>query len=266
MAKKKNTRKGSSRTSARNTSRISVKWIRNAVLFLFVFFALFLTIEKLVAGMKESDYFTAKRIIYPASISPRHIERLEGLKGKSLFSIDVKAVRQQLKSGHPQLFQLQVIKQFPDTLWIQAKERKPFLQARIRGYHITMDAEMVALDTSAATDSSLPLVTGLDIGRIPVEKGRRVSNGPLRVAVHLIRAFAREPLLSDYRILELDMSRLSQIRLFLSNGLKVLLDAESIPDKLNKLGQVLSRARVDAGEIESIDLRFNQPIGKKNDR
>ena len=245
-------------------SKSSTSILKNFVIAIFTFFALFVFYKKGIYFLRHSDYFTVKDIWYESSLKSIESSELSNLKGKSLLQIDLKKIQRQLELRYPQFGQLRVLKRFPNQILVVAQKRSPFAQARIEARNITLDEKGVVLSTTEGLDNHLPLITGVSALRARILAGSLIESRDLQLALTVIKIFKTDKVLSKYRIFKIDVSNLSEIYFYIVDNLKIIIDEEDFDHKLKMLGLLLSQAKLEPNSVRYIDLRFKEPIlGKK---
>ena len=94
--------------------------------------------------------------------------------------------------------------------------------------------------------------------------GQPLKKEEVDIALTIIKTSQEETRFFPYKISMIDVSNLSRINCQLTNNLRVIMDRESISQKVKKLGVLLSEGHIDFHEVEYIDLRFREPLlGKR---
>jgi len=98
-----------------------------------------ISVFQILKGIKNSDIFIVSKITIDPSISSINSRDLAKVKGRSIFDVNVRFLRERLNRQFPQLSQINVIKRFPDEIYVVAKKRNAFAQAKFRNRNITLD-------------------------------------------------------------------------------------------------------------------------------
>ena len=232
-------------------------------LIVFFGFMAFLILRLVWMSLKESDYFKVTDIWYEASLKSIESSELAGLKGRNLLTLDLKKIERQLQQRYPQYRQLAVLRRFPNQILVVAKRRAFFAQANINNRLMIIDEKGTMVGTDKDSDDALPYISGISAVKGRLQIGVAVEGYQLQVALGIIRVFQSDKNLSSYRIAKMDISNLSEINIYLDNGLKVIADQENYPEKIRMLGFLLSKLSPQE-EMKYVDLRFKEPIlGKK---
>jgi len=213
--------------------------------------------------MYQSKYFKIKAVELESSLSFIRKKDLEKIKGKSIFSIDIAKIQKKLSYKYPQVSQLSVKRQFPDTIILEAKERMPFAQLMVKAKTLILDDYGVVLSSISRQNDMLPRIEGFSVNS-SYKLGMPLRGKDVHVALRVLRKFQENNLFSTYRVSLINVENLSQINLQLSNQLNIIVDQDRISEKIEMLGHLLSRGKIDIKETKYIDLRFKEPIlGKK---
>ncbi len=243
-----------------NKTRPSFSFLKNGVIFLFIFFVAFIAGERIIWGLKNADYFRIKRIIYPSSITLRDTKVLSSLKNKSIFSVNLSFLQKKLENANPSVAKLLLLRRFPDTIVIVAKERRPVMQIQTKRFFLTLDKEGYIVNASRQSQPDLPIVKGSSFRTYSLTLGKQVRGVSLDTAERIIRAFEENPRLKRYRIEEINVSNLAKIILHLDKGPPIFIDQEKITSSLNNLAILLSTGELHLNSIRYIDLRFKEPV------
>ncbi len=245
-------------------SNLSVSFLRVIVLVVFAAFIAFIGYEKIIEILKHSTYFKIKDIWYESSLRSIESSELAVLKGKSLLTVDLKKVQEQLQRRYPQYRQLQVVKRYPNQVLVVARQRFPFAKLRLAGKTLTLDDKSVILSAGGNNENNLPLIMGVESVRGRIAAGSQIDGVDLRVAMAIITMAQSDRVLSYFPIIKIDVSNLSEIHFFLSNNLKIIVDQDRLEHKLKMLALVLSQTKLEKDNVGYIDLRFKEPVlGKK---
>lgn len=218
---------------------------------------------KTVHLLRHSKYFRVKTVEADPALTFIDRRPWDGLKGESIFTVDLQKFQRGLARQYPQVTQLKVAKYLPDKIAVSAQRRLPFAQAHVRNRMLVLDEKGVILSLSGPPIGGLPLISGVSSDR-PMELGLSLGSEEVRVALEIIKEFRNYPGLSAYPITKVHAANLLNISFDLSNDLKIVLDGDHIARKMKLLNAVLSQGSLDFKDIKYIDLRFKEPIiGKR---
>ena len=214
----------------------------------------------------HSAYFKITKVGHDLSLYFLEEGDLEKLKGKNIFTLDLKGIQDKFLYKYPQVSHLKITRRFPSQLYIEAHERTPIAQTRLQNQTLTMDGEGIVLSTTTPQDVKFPLISGLKSNPRWVGLGTNLQGREIQMALKIIRVFQGTRDLSVYQISEINVDNLSRIELDLNNDLNVIVDWEEIEKKIKTLSFLLSQNQLDVQQSKYVDLRFKEPvIGKKKE-
>ncbi len=233
------------------------------ILFLTVIVCLII-VSRALHYFHHADYFKIKIITIDPSLQFINKRDLAGLKGQNLFRLNLKAIQRKLEGKYPQVSNIKIIKQFPNQISIEARQRLPFVQTRIKNRILTMDQRGIILSVDDKPDNKLPFISGLKPGSKKIILGAPLRGKDMHTALRMVRAYKKQKALSFQPIKEISVKNLSKIQFDLLNQLIVYVDQDEPDKKMQILGLILSQGKLDLKQTKYIDLRFKEPIiGKK---
>lgn len=245
--------------------RLSPAALKTAAAFIAIVFLLFFLYRGYRALIFGSDTFTVKSIVFDQGLDFIDVSDVGYVKGKNIFSVDLKELQKRLGRKYPQTYYLSVMRRYPNQLYITAQQRQPYVQLTTGGHTFLIDDGGVVMSMAKENDRSLPMVEGARVRSGDVKLGRYCKSDQINAAILVVKAFLQVKDLSSYKIQTINVERLSQIEVILDNKLKVIVDTDNLRNKMAMLGVVLTEVHFDLGDTEYVDLRFKQPIrGKKN--
>ena len=160
----------------------------------------------------------------------------------------------------------------PVVAWLAKRLERQGRRVAIltRGYHRALgatglvDTDGVGLYITPEEQPSLPVVNGISLGPKLV-LGAPIMSRSLRGIVHILNQFKLHPRTAQLRITTVDAANPSKIELTLNGGLRVILDQDSFPLKVQNFDTLLAQKKVDWAQAQYVDLRFNEPIIAKPD-
>ncbi len=176
----------------------------------------------------------------------------EKIKGRSLFSVDVRYIYSLLQRQNPEYKAIYIRKEFPSQVIIMAEKRSPFAQIKDKRFY-PVDREGVVLgDGSAASlDNLIPIE--LDIRNYPLEKGSRVKDANLELAFDLIEALQKEGFFSGYSVNLINSLRPETVTFFITSRnpagkpgdinreIKIIIPRVDFRQKIALLKDIISR-------------------------
>ena len=184
--------------------------------------------------------------------------RLEGLEGRNLFLLNASSVERRIHE-HPKIAEAKVVKCFPDSLWITARERKPAACVN-SGEIFYVDAEGVLLEKAGAASApkdDLPFISGLKISGLG--PGDRIESEGLRRALDLLGRLRKMTPKLYGMVSEIHVGEMEGLTLYLRGGLEVRLGHLDPVERMPALEKFLeTRASLD--DLTYVDLRFDRQI------
>jgi len=235
--------------------------------------------------MRTSALFKIREIYCDPSLEFLKSSPLLSLKGKNLYTLDLKAVQRRLKAQYPEISSLRLLKRYPDRLLVVVERRVAHARLAFKNHQVIVDDQGSILALGGHVPD-LPLISGLNFSRLEPQVGATVKGQDFKLALKILKEFATHPELNQFKITRLKIDSQSEILLFILSrhpdkgfgrfagpresrqrwgDLKIIIDAENIPDKINMLSMVLAQARNEMGGVKYIDLRFKEAVlGKKS--
>ncbi|TNF46327.1 FtsQ-type POTRA domain-containing protein [bacterium] len=182
--------------------------------------------------------------------TPDRIMKISGVrKGMPLVLVRIQEIRERVVS-HPSVRDAVVVRQLPDTIRIQVKERQ--VSAVVVGPGFTLvDEQGVALSTSARYPGGYPLISGISGKWSP---GDRIIEA--LPALGLLNELTAKGLLGADKISEISLQEDRQVKVFLTEAGTTLILSPDHPDKeLERLGKFMASNSFETGAA-GYDLRF----------
>ncbi len=243
-------------------SSTKVSLLQPLLVLLVVGFFFFIGAKKAFFWVKNSSYFRVARVTCSTPSRAKSLERFLYLKNQSIFNVDLAHVQKQLEWSYPEVGEIRVLKRFPDEICIVLKERKPFAALALGANSFLIDRQGFIVSKDISSQGAFPLVRGLPSPPKTVSLGQRIVSSNLEVALNIIDLFNRNKALARFVIVKMDVGNLSRISFFLGEQLEVVIDNEGAQEKINTLGVILEKAKLDWERIRYIDLRFQEPVIK----
>ncbi len=233
---------------------------QHIIIVILVISALVFTAQKAVEVLFESPYFRIKTIEIDRALSFIDKRHLNVLKGKSVFTVDLKRLEQDLRTQYPQISQIKIIKKFPSRILIVAKKRLAFAQASIQAGTVLIDDQGVILSVGSPVDKQLPLILGVTHHK-RITPGVSLGGEDTLAALNIIKEFEDNNTHHlPYHLTKVDVANRWDIVFYLSNNLKIIVDKNDIGRKMDLLALVLSENQLTRENVKYIDLRFKEPI------
>ncbi len=190
---------------------------------------------------------------------------LSHLKGKNIFTVNLKEEAHRLSQEYPAYRKVRLIRIFPDRIYIDLIKRKPLAYVKLYRY-FCVDEERVFFEVpKEIEEADLPVVTGLE-KRIPVvHPGARHNVRELIFALAIIKAAEPFQFFRDYGIKRIDVSGGINASFFIGGGTEVKVSSENLKDKMAILAGILQGSANELDKIKYVDLRFKEPVLKHKD-
>jgi len=195
----------------------------------------------------------------------------EKIKGKSLFSLDIKSISSNLLRSNPEYKEIYVYREFPSTVVVEATKRIPFAQIKGRRYY-PVDKEAVIINEGKLKplDGLIPLEIGEY--RRSLRKGSNIKSEKLEYAFNLIDALADQGFLEGGGQVKLiNSSHLDAVYFTftqessspqdwsLGEGIKVIVGKGDIGRKLKLFKDLINQElKGKMSSVNYIDLRFKR--------
>lgn len=233
--------------------------IIRSIVFLFIGVILF-WLYSITAGFLNKDpMFNVKNVMVDQSISFIDYRLIKELKGQNIFSVDLGKIHKQIASRYPQISQLRVVRQLPDTIEILAKKREALLQVQAHNKFLIVDTEGVTMFYTVSP-IPLPLVKGIPLERSRVVMGAVSNIKELNSMVELLKQLKLHPNTSKLRIASIDAANLSKIELFVLPAIQIIIDQEDLNSKVDMLEILLQNGKINWSQVKYVDIRFKEPI------
>jgi len=177
------------------------------------------------------------------------------MNGKSIISVDIKAIYKKIRRRHPEVKEIYVRKMFPSTLAIEALKRKPFAQLKEDGFYV-LDNEGVVLEKRSQIP--YPGIFTIEFGSYngPIRVGKTVNDKRLYSAYELIGELKKSGLMDRFKINTINATAFYNISFFM-NDVNVIMGKGNFHKKLGLLKHLLDRKfnnKIDS--MRYIDLRY----------
>ncbi len=229
------------------------------IVFLFIGFVLFSIYSRTRDFLTNDPMFDVKDVLVDQSIRFIDERPLKALKGENIFSIDLKRLHRQIVHQYPQIAQLRIVRQLPNTIKVLAKKRDILLQVQTKGKYLIVDTEGVTMFYTGQP-LSVPLVRGVPIERRQVVLGTASSMKELNLVVNLFHQLKSHPYTSRLRVLSVEAGNLSKVAFTVMPNIQIIIDEDDLAAQVNMLEILLQNGKVNWGQVKYIDIRFREPI------
>lgn len=246
----------------RKKFKVSVSVVRSIIVLVFLLFVGTLVTNAVKGFLISHKLFTVKYVMIEPSVLFIDSPQLQGIKGRNIFDVDILKIQKSLHSRYPQLSSLRVSRELPDVIRIDAEQRTPVAQVYFNGKYFVIDHHSVVLQGSKDVSIGLPMIEGFSFGR--VVPGSPIDGREMRLALSIVESFGSEEQLSRHTISSINVLNLSKVIVLLDGSMNIILDKESIQQKVHMLALLLGQNKFEPDQVRYIDLRFNEPIvGKR---
>jgi cell division septal protein FtsQ len=235
--------------------------LKTIAIILVIFLALISVIGYIWRVLETSDYFTVKDIISKEGDT----SRLSYLKGKNMFSIDLKNEAGYISQYYPNIKSVKLTRLLPDRIFADFIKRKPVAFVKLYRYFSVDQDGVIFYTPEEGQDLDLPVISGLETKIFGPKPGKRYNTRELAFALNIISEFRGNRALRNYRLKKIDVGNSTNASILIereSENLEVRLGPENIKDKLAILAALVIQAKNDLAKIKYIDLRFKEPVIK----
>lgn len=230
------------------------------IVFLFIGFIIFWAYSRTMQFLTTDDMFDVKDVLVDKSISFIDNRPLKALIGQNIFSVDLTKLHKQIASQYPQIAQLSVLRQLPDTIKVSAKKRDIFFQVQApHNKFLIVDTEGVTMFYTASA-LPFPLVHGIPLERNKIVMGAPSTIKELNLVGDLLKELKSHPNTSKLRVTSIDVSNLSKIELTVMPNIQIIIDQDALNAKVDMLEILFQNGKINWGQVKYIDVRFKEPI------
>ncbi len=229
------------------------------IVFLFIGVILFWIYSRAVSFLTTASMFDVKKVTIEQSISFIDQRPLRDLMGQNIFSVDLSMLHQQIAKKYPQISQLRVVRQMPDTIEVLAKKRDILLQVSSHNKFLIVDTEGVTMFYTASP-VPFPLVRGISLERNKIVLGVPSTIKELNLVVALLRELKSHPNTSRLKVISIEAGNLSKIQLLVMPNIQIIIDQDDLIAKVNMLEILFQNGKINWPLVRYIDIRFKEPI------
>lgn len=178
---------------------------------------------------------------------------------RNIFKVDLRDVRDYMLNNYRELFDLRLIRAFPNSVIAYIMLRKPIAQI-YRDLYYPIDKDGVILSgVKDYPDGELPIISGVrtDVDR---QVGNLTESIRVKTALLLLKELGSSGILEEHKLVEIDMSSMRNAIFFLEDGLEVKIGGKDYAARLENLKKVLQDPKIKPADIRYVDLRFKEPV------
>jgi cell division septal protein FtsQ len=228
--------------------------------------------------LTTADYFKIKSIVSREALS----DDLSYLLGRNIFKLDLPKESLNILKTCPDCYRIRLARVLPDRLYVEYVKRRPMAFIKFSNY-VAVDNERVLFKSSInPEETGLPIILGLESKLNAPRSGMRCDIKELAVALDILAASARNPMLRDYRISKIDVADIDDITILIPlvkkvpvaenekgpqkpEYLEVKISQGDIRDKVAIMAGLINQEKQNLASIKYIDLRFREPVIKFKD-
>lgn len=256
-------------------SRLNLRKLTSKLVgFIVIVFIATLILLYLVKVIKNLEYFQIKDIL----INGNKVVDLSYLKGKNIFSINLKKESKYLEEDYPNFKMIRIVRVLPNRLFVDFVKRKPL--AYLKLYRIFyVDEESVLFEIPLLENElDLPIIVGLQTKIFGAKSGRRYNFKELSLALEIIKQVKKNRPLKDYTLKRIDVTNITNLSFLMTGVVKnlreitpspgeftifeVRISPDNLSEKINLLGNLLTQIKYKLRDLKYIDLRFKEIVIK----
>jgi cell division septal protein FtsQ len=246
--------------SKKSSVNIPTIAIIRIIVFLFIGFVFFWMYNRTIEFLTTAPIFDVKQVLVDKSISFIDNRPLKELVGQNVFNVNLGKLHHQISTQYPQIAQLSVVRQLPDTIKVLAKKRELLLQVLApRNKFLIVDTEGVTMFYTASP-VPFPVVKGIPLEKYKIVLGAPSTIKELNLVVDLLGQLKLHPNTSKLRVLSIDASNLSKIQMLVMPNIQIMIDQEALSAKVDMLEILFQNGKINWGQVKYIDVRFKEPI------
>ncbi|MBM3249157.1 MAG: FtsQ-type POTRA domain-containing protein [Candidatus Omnitrophica bacterium] len=242
-------------------ARKKIKTIFNSIPFILVGAAILIVAIAVTSFLKNSPYFNIDGMFCSEQDKLSKIEKLLKVKGKNIFSVNLKEVSRVIQEKYPGIFEISVTRVFPNKLRVAFKERIPLAKLSLPNNNFVIDNEAVILKVPEDFDDSvLPVINGSFIAFKDLKTGQKIKSKNLNVALSILEYMSSPGQFKKYKVTELDTANVNKISFMVDSDIQIIVREEDFKEKLKILNSLFDQLSQKVNNIKYIDLRFKDPI------
>lgn len=260
----------------RNKFNLTIKLTIGMII---VFLTSFFIVGYIWNFLKISDYFNVTDVI----TRTKALVDLSYLKGKNIFSIDLKNESKFLLESHPNFSKVRIIRILPNRIFVDFIRRKPVAYVKLYRYFALDKDGVLFYAQEQPQDSDLPIIVGLETKIFGPKPGKKYNIKEILLALDIIKEVKDNRILKIYNIKKIDVASSTNTTIFMhflaktqnypktiafnSGDLEIKIGQDDIKKKIFILAGLVTQAKNNLANMKYIDLRFLQPVIKfKNEK
>lgn len=209
-------------------------------------------------SLARSEAFRITTVRLPAQ-SPVKVP--DSVIGQNLWTIDLKALAEDLRSQRPDLKRVRVTRLLPDTLQVETVARKPIAQLKLGQWHAVDRDGFIFPRPSQTVWNELVIVKGLEEAKPLLKVGRENAHEQLLLALRMVSRLQASPTLAGHRLTAVQVGNPKQLSFLIDDDIEIRCGDEPALDRhLDRLRTVLRSVSRNQVAIRYIDMRFQDPV------
>lgn len=179
------------------------------------------------------------------------------IKGKSLFSLDMKKVYRTITKMHPEYKDVKIIKEFPSSLRVDVSLRRPAAQLHATNFYL-LDKDGVVIKVSESNLFPQAMLIEMENGNLVFPVGAPIKEQRLVLAFKLINELKEHKFLSRFSIRTINVT-FPDACYFTINNTHIIIGSDDFKRKLYILENLLNeKLNGNISSVEYIDLRHKK--------
>jgi cell division septal protein FtsQ len=202
----------------------------------------------------SSEFFTIETIKSNLELDA---DLRKNIVGKSIFALDTKELCLQILKNHPEYRGVYILKEFPSSLRIEIKTRKPFAQFKgDRFYPIDRHGTVVSDGLTTPFINLIPIEFSGHSHYI--KKGSKIKDIRLELAFNILEQLIKKKFLKRFNIKLINVTS-PEAAYFVIDNTNIIIGRENPEQKLNVLEDLLrEKLKYDISLVKYIDLRYKK--------
>ena len=217
---------------------------------------LFTLIASLSIGYFFADYYKVRKIILPSQNNVK--VQTDWLLNQNLLLINNSSVKNRLEQRQPLLENIQITKQYPQTLVVNFEQAVPIMQINNNGLFLLISRNGRVI--KQLTDPLPELITVIFYQKIrsfESSPGTELTNSDLVYISKLIKISKNYPI----EILDIEVKRPQEITVTTKDGIQILLNSKKkIAKNWRIVHNIRKSLKIKGQQPKTINLLFDKPF------
>lgn len=180
----------------------------------------------------------------------------EVVPGTNILSVDLEETAKRIER-HPWISHASLRRVFPDTLEVEVTERAPVAILPMGELYYVDKEGTIFKKVKTGDRLSLPVLSGFDQPG-PLQRGKIGRQG-IKEALALMNRVSEKTSFNKESISEIHLDTTEGFSLYTANAAsEILLGWDNFDVKLDRLGQLLNKQRLDLAQVKRIDLDLSK--------